>query len=228
MIKRIKNLDEHIIEGFTIVSDYQVSGKGQRGNAWISEPGKNLLFSINLKPSFLSANKVYLINVMIGVAIHKVISELLKDEIVEIKWPNDIYVNDKKVAGILVESFFGRQSIDDAVVGIGLNVNQSFFSLNTATSLLNVSGRRYNLNDVLESLLMSLESEYSQLKSDNKKQTLFYYHQKMRWRGELHTYSVNNQKFQAEIIGIEGRGKLVVKHNNQLSSYDLKEIEFVS
>lgn len=215
-------------EGDLIVSGYQTSGKGQRGNAWVSEPDKNILFSLNLKPSFLEINKIYLINVLMGVALQRTLSHLLPREKVEIKWPNDIYINDLKIAGVLVETILGRGKVDNVIVGIGLNVNQTYFPLNTATSLANESGKKWLLADVLELLLVSIEAEYIKLKSYDIKSLLFNYHQNLRWRGEVHNYLVKNENIEGEIIGINEKGRLVMKHNNSLSSYDVKEISFLS
>jgi BirA family biotin operon repressor/biotin-[acetyl-CoA-carboxylase] ligase len=216
------------IEGDIIVSGFQSGGKGQRGNVWVSEPDKNLLFSLNLRPTFLEINKVYLINVMIGVAILQTLNKFIPNNKIEIKWPNDIYVNDSKIAGVLVETFLGKGVIDNVIVGIGLNVNQTYFPLSTATSMLKEANKTtWDLSIVLEDLLLSVEAEYIKLKSGDTKSLLYKYQQALRWRGEIHQYQVKGENIDGEIIGINDKGRLVVKHNNRLASYDLKEIRFM-
>ncbi|MFY0600291.1 MAG: biotin--[acetyl-CoA-carboxylase] ligase [Cyclobacteriaceae bacterium] len=228
MIAKIKLTGNHIFEGHIVQSSFQTKGKGQRGNAWISEPGKNLLFSVNLNPTFLSINKLFFINVITGIAIHKAIEGLVENSNIEIKWPNDIYINDLKVGGVLVETILNGNKIENVIVGVGLNVNQEFFSLNTATSLFNESKTKFDLDQVLESVLLEIESQYLKLKAHDFKSTLFYYHQNMRWRGEIHVFSSGEKSFEGEIIGIDDKGRLVVKQEDQLFSYDVKEIEFVN
>ena len=110
-----------IREGDSVVTDYQRKGRGQRNNKWSSEKGSNILFSFLLSPNLIVSHQFYL-HVIISNAI---IESLKKINVVgKIKWPNDIYVNNKKIAGILIESFISGKKVQNSIIGIGVNLNQ--------------------------------------------------------------------------------------------------------
>jgi len=216
-----------INEGHLVITDYQTAGKGQRGNVWISESGKNLLFSFVLAPNFLMIKKAFMINVIVGVALQKALERFVIGHNVEIKWPNDIYIGDKKVGGVLVETSSDSGFLENTIVGIGLNVNQNHFSINSATSLSLETGSSCDLDEILEQVLLHMESQYLKLKADNIKAIMYEYHQNLRWRGEVHEFESRGENFLGEIIGINEFGKLMVKHTDKLHSYDVKDITFI-
>lgn len=213
-------------EGHLIYTGHQTAGKGQRGNVWVSEPGKNLLFSIYLRPTMLLPRQAYLLNILAGMAVCDSLAALLKAP-VELKWPNDVYTNDRKICGILVETTLGKDCIDGAVLGIGVNVNQSHFAVAQATSLRMESGTEFILEDVLERIVLSLEKHYLKMKAGKYKTMISAYYQVMRWRGELHHFKGPGGEFEGEIIGIDETGRLLVKTNNQMKRFDVKEITFL-
>ncbi len=215
-------------EGHVLVAGYQTAGKGQRGNIWLSEPDKNLLVSIYLKPNFLPHANGYRMNVMVGVALREALLKFLPSRNIEIKWPNDIYVNDRKVAGVLVETNVAQSQVGNTIVGIGLNVNQKYFQTHNSTSLSVELGFELKLEEVLEVLLEKIEANYLLLERGDFKRLLFDYYQGMRWRGEIHQYETSQGRVEGEIIGINDKGRLMVKHNSGLHSYDIKEIKFIS
>ena len=141
----LKNKNE--IEGLVVFSENQTDGKGQRGNSWITERGKNLTFSLFLKPSILISTQ-FVLSKIVSLSIVDFLMEMgVKD--VKIKWPNDIYCGDKKIAGILIENTISEGKINNCIVGIGLNVNQVNFdsSIQNATSLkLELGFESINLN----------------------------------------------------------------------------------
>jgi BirA family transcriptional regulator, biotin operon repressor / biotin---[acetyl-CoA-carboxylase] ligase len=214
-------------EGDIMISGFQTKGKGQRGNLWQSEPNKNLLFSLFLKPSFLPSEKIYLINVLVAVSLQKTLGKFIPTSKVEIKWPNDIYINDRKVAGVLIESSASSQNAGNIIVGIGLNVNQDLFEINHATSLLLEANKSFDLQEVLMEICTSIEVNYGLLKSEGTKRLLFDYNEAMRWRGEIHSYFTSEGEIDGEIVGINNKGMLMLKQNDQLRSYDVKEIKFI-
>ena len=126
--------NSNVLEGTVVITGNQTAGRGQRGNAWFSEPGKNLTFSILIKPSFLSVKNQFYLNIAFSLGLFDYLKEVLKTE-VKIKWPNDILVNGKKICGILIENHLQAQHIQHSIVGIGLNVNQHHHLLATATSM---------------------------------------------------------------------------------------------
>src|SRR5688572_32157531 len=143
---------DNVVEGTVVITNDQTSGRGQRGNTWISEPGKNLTFSLVMKPAFLSAQDQFLLNKAFSLGLYDYLHITLKAT-VKIKWPNDMLANDKKICGILIENQIQGQNIQHSVVGIGLNVNQENFSMPTATSMKVFERKEFLLENVLEELL---------------------------------------------------------------------------
>lgn len=224
LLSRVRKYDER--EGFILYTDHQTKGKGQRGNAWLSEPGQNLLFSILLRPKTLQVGHSHYLNLIAGLAVCHTLDQRFGLN-TELKWPNDVYVGDRKIAGILVETVLAGHMVDDAVVGIGLNVNQSHFALPSATSLMMEIGAKVDREKLLEGIVSGLEAQYIFLKSQSYEKIKSAYYQKMRWRGELHHFRDQNGLFEGEIIGIDETGRLLVKTLKVLKRYDVKEIEFL-
>jgi BirA family biotin operon repressor/biotin-[acetyl-CoA-carboxylase] ligase len=212
--------------GSILITDFQENGRGQQGNIWVSEKGKNLLFTIVIKPVDFVPNKQYLLNVLTAAAIHKTLSKLMPSTKVEIKWPNDIFVNDQKIAGILIETSISNGRLETVYCGIGLNVNQGHFSLNTATSMYLESGDAFDRDTVLETIILEMESGFELLDS-NKDELLAYYHANMRWNSELHSYMIDGAQTEGVIKGIDNHGKLIMEVSGQLRHFALKEITFL-
>lgn len=134
----------HKLNNFTVVyADYQTSGHGRMNRCWESNSNDNLLFSILIKNQNL-INKYKNISLSMAVAIYNVLKKMKIDN-VSIKWPNDVYVNDKKICGILLESISNELNIDVLVIGIGLNVNQKKFNELNATSIYNITNKKKNI-----------------------------------------------------------------------------------
>ena len=126
MIEQIRNGNINL-EGTIVIADEQTSGKGMDINIWESEPGKNLTFSIFFKPDFLRADQQFLLNKSISLGVYDFIKSLVTHQKVTIKWPNDIYVGDKKIAGILINNTIAGNELFYSVAGIGVNINQQKF-----------------------------------------------------------------------------------------------------
>ena len=218
---------EQVAHGDILTAEFQSKGKGQRGNTWMSEKGKNLLFSIYLKPSFLRVEDIFLLNIIAGLAGTQLINQIIPGAECQLKWPNDVYVNGKKISGILIETSISKQ-LDFVVAGIGFNVNQSHFALPTATSLKIETGKAYDLGGVLESYAEFFENYYIMLEQGQRSHILRLYHDRMMWRGETHTYRSNGSEFEAVLIGINESGNLVLNCNGASKQFRTKEVEFVS
>lgn len=213
-------------EGHVIYTDFQKKGKGQRGNAWISAPGENLLFSVFLQPDFLIPPQAYFLNIVSGLAVAEAVSGLVSG-LVEIKWPNDVYAEGKKISGILVEAIIDQNTVEGAVVGIGVNVNQSHFAMPQVTSVRMERGQSQDRESLLEEILVSLENYLLQLKSGDQSGIMAAYYKVMRWRGEVHEFKDSDGLFQGEIIGIDDSGRLLLNVGGALRRYDVKEIAFM-
>ena len=212
--------------GSIVITNFQENGRGQQGNVWLSEKDKNLLFTILLKPTNFVPNRQYLLNVMTSIAIQQTLEKYLTKSKIEIKWPNDIYVNEAKIAGILIETTISRNQLESVFCGIGLNVNQGHFSLNSATSMLIESGETFDLDQVLETLLTEMEKVYEVMNNDPKN-LLNQYQENLRWFEEERTFMVDSQETQGTIKGIDEQGKLIVDLSGEIRHFALKEIAFL-
>lgn len=224
MIKRIKKGE--LCSGDVVMTDYQEKGRGQRGNSWISDPGKNLLFSVYLDPQFLIMSRQHYITLLTGLGLAQMFRDDFGLEAV-VKWPNDIYVEGAKICGILTECSISGTQIESAVVGIGLNVNQTEFGNLNATSMLLGSGSIYSRMEVLEKSLLKIERWYFELKAGNYAGIRREYEERMMWKGEVRTYRSEGIEFPGKIRGVDSHGKLVVETNEGTREFGLKEIEFV-
>jgi len=212
-------------EGSTLYTDQQTDGKGQRGNVWVSEQGKNILLSILLRPKFLALQRQHYLNLITGLALIDVLNQHMSN--VSLKWPNDVYVGDKKIAGILIENNSRGNAIESSIIGVGLNVNQKGFILPKATSLFMETEREYDRDEIIESLLIQLEKWYLKLKAGQFDIILKAYHNVLMWRGEHRLFRAQDEEFYGEIVGIDINGKLAINHNEQLRYFGIKEVEFV-
>lgn len=213
-------------EGQILYTNNQTKGKGQRGNVWISESGSNILMSILLHPKFISPTAQFYLNLITGLAIVETLKEKSSKEIL-LKWPNDVYINGKKIAGILIESIVRGNRIESSIVGVGLNVNQDHFSISTATSLFKEEGVEFDKLEIMESLLCNLEKWYLKLKNGANEEILTSYHNLLMWRGENRSFRSNDGEFDGKIIGINNQGQLTIQIVDGLETFNIKEVEFI-
>jgi BirA family biotin operon repressor/biotin-[acetyl-CoA-carboxylase] ligase len=215
-----------IIEGSVIITDHQTAGRGQRGNTWEAAKGKNLTFSVVLRPLFLPIKDQFFLNIFTSLAIHDFLRDKI-NAIIRIKWPNDILINNKKIGGILIENQIRASQVSITVVGIGLNVNQVDFNVGTATSLAALTGSEQGLSQLLEQLLQCLEARYLQLRQGNLNALREEYLQQLYWRGEDHVFTSGGISIQGKITGIDESGRLAMDTVEGVRSFDIKEISYV-
>ena len=215
------------IEGLVVTTKNQTSGKGLGGNVWQSEKEKNLTFSVLLKPNSFIQNQ-FQISKVISLGVLDFLNDLGLEK-VKIKWPNDIYIADKKIAGILIENSVRSNKIYQSIVGIGLNVNQTNFTSykNSPTSILNEMGKAYlPLNETLNQLLFFIEKRYLLFKADKIELINKDYIKNLYWLNEHRNFKTNKIGFQGTIIGVNSIGKVQLQVGNSIKEFDLKEIEF--
>lgn len=212
-------------EGTVIITDNQYSGRGQRGNRWISEPGKNFTLSIILKPN-LPPHHQFLLTQVIALGVADYVKTQVQSDLVKIKWPNDILVAGQKVCGILIESSLSGSSVQFIVAGIGLNMNQQSFENSLATSLRCVSGNSYDLQKELPGLLQAVEIRYLQLRDGKINRLKSDYKDNLYRLGEWHDFKTSQGTFHGRIEGVDEAGKLVVQSDAGTHPFDLKEINF--
>ena len=229
-LKDLLSKSEPLPEGTVIMAEDQFAGRGQQQNNWQAEPGKNLTFSIFLKPNFLPLNKQFLLNMAISVAINNALKSYLPIDNC-IKWPNDIYYQSKKLGGVLIENSIFGQTIKNSVIGIGLNINQAIFSpdlVDKATSLYQILQQDVNLIELLAEICSQIESLYLQLKAGNYTFLKDSYVDKLYQINKPALFSQNGEVFEGTIRGVTEIGSLQLEKENKIQTYNFKEIEFLN
>ncbi len=225
-LKELTN-NELVAEGTIVCAENQTAGRGQRGNTWLSAKNENLLLSFVVYPKFLAADRQFLLSEMTALAVADLLKQYLKN--VTIKWPNDLYVNDLKIAGILIEHSISGAAIDKTIVGIGLNVNQQKFdnSIPNPSSMYLETGKKYELELLLSKLCENLNFWYDKLLSNNNKLVDNKYINSLYRFGIKSWFEDKNGKFEATINGVNALGQLSMtdeKGSNRL--YSFKEVVF--
>ncbi|MDR1983237.1 MAG: biotin--[acetyl-CoA-carboxylase] ligase [Prevotellaceae bacterium] len=223
----IRNKDEN---GTVFVADIQTKGRGQRNNAWESEPFKNLTFSFIIYPDFLKAEEQFLLSKAISVAVVNFLKEC--GLTAKIKWPNDIYVGDKKITGILIEHNIIGNNIASSIVGVGLNVNQKKFLSNAPnpTSVLIELEREKELDreKSLKRLLFLFEKRYKALAVRDFENLEKDYFEHLYRNDGFYRYISNETEFWAKITGISNVGELLLEtKDGEQRKFGFKEIAFV-
>lgn len=213
-------------DGSVIITDDQTAGRGQRGNAWESHPGKNLTFSVILKPSFLAVKDQFQLNEAMSIGIAAFLTAKGAQK-VQIKWPNDILVGGRKVCGILIENHLSGEEISHCIVGIGLNINQTVFQYPQAGSLRLVTGMEYRLPDVLEELLESLEASYFDLRKGNQKKLENQYLALLYQKDEVQRFNIGAEVCEGVITGVNEAGQLAIMVDGEKRFFGVKEVQFL-
>ncbi|WP_299462577.1 biotin--[acetyl-CoA-carboxylase] ligase [Mucilaginibacter sp.] len=228
-LKNILSKSKPVPDGTVIMAETQHAGRGQRENTWHAEPGKNLTFSLLLKPGFLSAQQQFDLTRAISLGVYDALYPLLRDSL-KIKWPNDIYYGDKKLGGMLIENILQGSQIKSAIIGIGINVNQVNFPDNAtnATSIKNILQRDYELKNILAEICNNIEVYYLHLKAGRIEYIRNMYLNRLYWLNEPRQFKSNGQVFEGRIINVKDNGLLVIDQNGGEQVYNLKEIEFLN
>lgn len=215
-------------EGSVVYCDKQIAGRGQGENKWESNPFENITCSLLLKPIFLKASEQFYLNKAICISICQVVEKYTLDENVKIKWPNDIYVNDKKIAGILIEHSVIGSSLYTTIAGIGLNVNQILFkNAPNPISLRMIKNENHNCFNILEELTKTILSNYELLKLN-----IFHfdeaYKNKLFRINQWNEYTINNIKSIGKIIDVNSLGQLILElENGNQMKCSFKEVSYI-
>ena len=217
-----------LAEGTVIMAEAQLAGRGQSENVWVSEPGKNLTFSILLNPRFLDIQRQFDLNIAISIAINDVLASYLGIA-TTIKWPNDCYIGDCKIGGILIENIVQGSQIKHAIIGIGLNVNQIEFPpyLHNVTSFKKILHIDYDLQTIMNEICRSVEARYLQLKAGKYNSLHTDYLNKLYRFDVWAPYKINGEVVSGRISGVSPEGFLMVETDAGLKRFGLKEIEFL-
>lgn len=216
---------EHANEGTLVLTDEQLAGRGQRGNAWESEPGRNITMTVVLRPVFLKPMQQFHLTMVVSLAVKKTLDDFGLKE-VKVKWPNDVYVGNRKIAGILIENTLRGNIIESSVVGIGLNLNQERFQTERATSVKIETGSEADTGEVLAALTGNMEASYLQLRAGMVEKIEAAYLDGLLGWNEDRWFKDGEGCFEGRILGVSEQGRLKMEKNGILKEYDLKEIEF--
>ena len=215
------------------VASFQTAGRGQKGNTWESEAGKNLLFSILAHPQGIKVQEQFYISEAIALAVSDSVIAAVGAEYadgVSVKWSNDVYWNDFKMAGILIENTLQGDRILDTVAGVGLDVNQEVFVSDAPNpiSLKNITGREFDLDalliDIIERFIGYMEAGTTELRNKTDK----LYRSRLYRREGYHKFRDGNGIFEACIEGIRPDGCLMLQtRNGEHRTYEFKQVQFI-
>lgn len=218
--------EKQAMEGTIVICTDQIRGRGQRGNTWETQAGKNLTFSLVLKPDFLDLTDQFYLNMTISNAIRKIFAEYVSD--IQVKWPNDLVVPGfGKIGGILIENILGPKRWEFAIVGIGLNINQDLFSNPQATSLRQLTGSEFDLEEIFRLLIFQIEQMYIRLRQNALSAIKRDYLRQLYLWDQWEIFETKTGIHRGKISGIDPQGRLeLTLENGELQFFDFKEIRF--
>ena len=217
------------IRNWVVSADDQTAGKGMGNNGWESEVGKNLTFSLAVDMGFLPAERQFLLSEAVPLGIIEVLDTLLPAEKLSIKWPNDIYFENHKLAGILINSTIKANMMDVSIIGIGLNVNQMNFQdwPTHPISMRMITSKDYDLQPLMEQIAERLLIKVKQLQSDPEAIEREYLKRLFRYQSWA-DYEVNDKVMRLFMTGIDPFGRLqLVDEANNSYCFDIKKIKFL-
>ncbi len=217
-----------------IESEDQTAGRGQKGNSWETEKGKNLIFSLVCHPKWVHPAQQYVLSECIALAVVKALKQQLPDEFKEklsVKWPNDIYFGDKKISGTLIECDLMGKSVSNCIVGTGVNINQQVFVSDAPNpiSLFNIIGRETERETVFGDLISEFSKLYERVR-EGESSAIHDEYKSCLYRNDRAFYPYSDEKglFSARIIDVEPSGRLILEtEEGERRRYEFKEVKFV-
>ncbi len=228
-IKKLLSNSTPLIDGTVIMAENQFAGRGQQQNKWFTEQGKNLTFSIYLKPEFLPLTDQFALTMAVSLGVFDALYPLLGDGL-KIKWPNDIYYHDYKLGGILIENIVQGMDIKGTIIGLGLNINQEKFPdyLPKAISLKQILLQDYDLKTILADICGKIEKNYLLLKAKDKSIVRKQYLDRLYWKDEARFYKTTEGVFEGFLKTVRENGLLVINNNGKELEFSFKEVEFLN
>ena len=217
---------ENLTEGTVVATDRQTQGRGQGDSAWESEPGANLTCSLILYPANVKASRQFLLSKSISLAVRDFVSQFVPE--VTVKWPNDVYVGERKIAGILIENFVAGDRLTKSIAGIGLNVNQERFASRAPNpvSLRQLTGKNYPLDDCLKNLHEHVAARYRMLAENTVKLDSDYLLHLFRFAQSCR-FCAGGALFEATITGVNNYGMLeMITVDGERKAFGFKEVTF--
>ncbi len=226
--KKLLREHKNIPDGTIVWSDYQNSGKGYGTNKWESERGKNLTFSLIIYPHYIPPEEQFTISKAVSLGLCDYLKTMMDH--VTIKWPNDVYVQDRKIAGILIENAIARNTITHSIIGIGLNVNQTIFRSDAPnpTSVKLRIAKEKNLHTMLPVVATFIENRLLQLETERGFSISDDYIANLYRLNQFHKFTKNGIEFKAKIIKVNDEGHLILmKEDKTYDTYRFKEVNFI-
>ena len=222
-----KNRDFLSEKELCVITFNQTEGKGQRGNTWVSEPGSNLCISLYFSDLNISFKDKFNLNMLVSLKIIDILNSLFLKNL-KIKWPNDILAENKKISGILIETFSKNNIIKDLIIGIGINVNQGDFNdLINATSMSLIMNKKYDLNILYKLFLEKFKGFSGEVKNINSFETKLNYLKNLYGINSLKKFEVNNLIFDAKISDVNKKGELVLDIDGVIKEFNNQEIKLI-
>lgn len=219
--------DEQEDEMVVAVADFQTAGKGQGSHTWESEAGKNLLFSIKVNPRWVPVRQQFLLSMAGAIAIKEALETYVDG--ITLKWPNDVYWNDKKISGTLIETSIDSKGIKTCIFGIGINVNQEAFHSDAPNpvSLRQILGHEVDKDELLQKVIEGFRRYYELLRRADYMDVSGIYHLSLYRRKGFHRYEDADGDFEGAFVEVEDDGHLILhdKHG-VIRSYSFGEVKF--
>uniref|UniRef100_UPI0040259F7B biotin--[acetyl-CoA-carboxylase] ligase n=1 Tax=Prevotella sp. TaxID=59823 RepID=UPI0040259F7B len=219
--------DEQEDEMVVAVADFQTAGKGQGSHTWESEAGKNLLFSIKVHPRWVPVRQQFLLSMAGAIAIKEALETYVDG--ITLKWPNDVYWNDKKISGTLIETSIDSKGIKTCIFGIGINVNQEAFHSDAPNpvSLRQILGHEVDKDELLQKVIEGFRRYYELLRRADYMDVSGIYHLSLYRRKGFHRYEDADGDFEGAFVEVEDDGHLIL-HDKQgvIRSYSFGEVKF--
>jgi len=219
---------EHLCSGSIVWADLQTAGRGQADNRWESEAGKNLTFSILFYPERAPANRLFAINEIASLSVKYTLDKYLPD--MTVKWANDVYYKDSKIAGILIENAIMDGEISQSVIGIGININQKVFSSDAPNpiSMTQITGQTYDLKMIMDDFRRIFAEQSERLNNACYDTIHSHYLNAMYRKVGFYEYADDTGSFSARIYDIEPTGRLILERpDGRLSRYAFKEVTYL-
>jgi len=205
----------------------QTAGKGQRNKQWLSSKNQNIILSVVLNTEKLLLSQQFHLNIVSALAVFNLFNNYTTNNL-KIKWPNDIYWQDRKAGGILIENIISGTTWKFAVAGFGLNINQTIFSplLKNPSSLKQITGKEYDVIDLSQQLFSILEIKFFQLLAGNINVLMHEYNQHLYKKDSLVKFRRNSVAFEARVIRVDEAGRLIVRTSHE-ETFEFGSLEWI-
>jgi len=219
----------NIENGTVVVADFQTNGRGQNDNKWISDKGKNLIFSVLVRFESLKIEDQFYLNYVVSIAIHTVLKKYISEKLT-VKWPNDIMSGNQKICGILIESTINKSNVKNAIIGVGLNVNQDVFpdEAAKATSLKKILNTFIDKDKLFDEILIEIQYQLISIKKQEFKKIKSDYEVILYKMGIPSMFiDANSCQFLGKITGTSLTGNIKIELENEtVKEFGIKEVRF--